>query len=92
MLAVGYKAPEWAVDYLFKLNLDPSVRILDVAAGTGLIAKFLKARAPGKYLNIEALDSSKEMLDGAKEQNLYSEYHQCMIGGGHRPNLEEGWG
>lgn len=89
MLAVGYKAPEWAVDYILKLNLDPSVRILDVAAGTGLIAKFLKTRAPGKFLNIEALDSSKEMLDGAREQNLYSEYHQCMIGGGHRPNLEE---
>jgi len=89
MLAVGYKAPEWAVDYLLKLDLEPSARILDVAAGTGLISKFLKAKAPGKFLNIEALDSSREMLDAAKEQNLYKEYHQCMIGGGHRPDLKE---
>ena len=38
--ALGYKGAEWAVDYLLKLNLDPSIRILDVAAGTGLIGCF----------------------------------------------------
>jgi len=89
MLAVGYKAPEWVVDYLLKMKPDPSIRILDVAAGTGLVAKFLKAKSDGKIENIDALDASEEMLRGAEKQGLYKAYHRAMIGGGHRPDLLE---
>lgn len=89
MLAVGYSGPQWAVDYLLKLNLDPSVRILDVAAGTGLVAKFLEEKSGGKYDNIEALDASRTMLDGAKKLGLYKDFHECMIGGGHKPDIPD---
>ena len=55
MLAVGYKAPLWAVDYLLHLKLDKDVKILDVCCGTGLVARYLKEKG---YHNIDALDSS----------------------------------
>ena len=83
MLACGYKAPEWAVDYFLDLNLDPSVRILDVCSGTGLVAKFLNEKSPAdrNYTNIDALDSSKEMLQGAKNLGIYKKFYCCPIGG-----------
>ena len=83
MLACGYMAPEWAVDYFLDLKLDPSVRILDVCCGTGLVAKFLKAKQPAgcDYSNIDALDSSKEMLQGAKKLGIYKKFFCCPIGG-----------
>lgn len=56
MLAVGYKAPLWAVDYLLHLKLDKNVRILDVCCGTGLVARYAKEHG---YINIDALDSSE---------------------------------
>lgn len=45
--------------------------ILDVGAGTGLVAKALKVH--GRY-SIEGLDISQEMLAIAKTQNLYDAY------------------
>ena len=59
MLAVGYKAPLWAVDYLVHLKLDENVRILDVCCGTGLVARYLREKG---YTNVDALDSS-EVID-----------------------------
>ena len=56
MLAVGYKAPLWAVDYLLHLKLDIDVNILDVCCGTGLVARYLRDKG---YVNIDALDSSE---------------------------------
>ena len=55
MLAVGYKAPLWAVDYLLHLNLDKNIKILDVCCGTGLVARYAKEKG---YHNVDALDAS----------------------------------
>ena len=35
---------KWAADYLANLDLPKDAKILDVCAGTGLVAKHLKAR------------------------------------------------
>ncbi|KAL4235127.1 ubiE/COQ5 methyltransferase [Mactra antiquata] len=47
------------------------VRVLDVGAGTGLVAK--KLRDEG-FTNIDALDPSESMLNQAKKDNLYNQY------------------
>jgi len=48
-----------------------TVRILDVAAGTGLVGVEL---AKLGFKNIDALDYSQEMLDLAKEKGCYQNY------------------
>ena len=60
-----------------------TVRILDVAAGTGLVGVEL---AKLGFKNIDALDYSQEMLDLAKEkgpirQNYKTKYHNVLLPG-----------
>lgn len=71
------RGPYYAALYLSKtLGSKKDAGILDVAAGTGLVAGFLKEFG---FTNIDALDGSKEMLDIAKEKNLYKNYHCEML-------------
>ena len=44
------------------------LRIMDAGAGTGFIGEYLKQQG---YTNVDALDISQEMLDIAKEKNVY---------------------
>ena len=44
------------------------IRIMDAGAGTGFIGEYLKQRG---YTNVDGLDISQEMLDIAKEKNVY---------------------
>ncbi|KAL4234676.1 ubiE/COQ5 methyltransferase [Mactra antiquata] len=48
-----------------------STRVLDVGAGTGLVARQLLEDG---FINIDALDPSQAMLDQAKNDNLYKQY------------------
>ncbi|KAL4234677.1 ubiE/COQ5 methyltransferase [Mactra antiquata] len=48
-----------------------STRVLDVGAGTGLVARQLRENG---FTNIDALDPSQAMLDKAKKDNLYKQY------------------
>ena len=47
------------------------MKILDVGAGTGLVGEILRGRG---YTHIDALDICQEMLDVAKEKNIYNKY------------------
>ena len=44
------------------------IKILDAGAGTGIIGEMLVQRG---YRNIDALDISEEMLNLAKQRNVY---------------------
>ena len=44
------------------------IRIMDAGAGTGFIGEYLKQQG---YTNVDGLDISQEMLDIAKEKNVY---------------------
>lgn len=58
------------------LNLDKSVRIIDIACGTGAVAMELVAEG---YSNIDGLDCMKSYLEVAKANNLYKEYFHTSV-------------
>ena len=58
------------------LNLDKSVRILDVACGAGAVAEELVERG---YTNIDGLDSMKGYLEVAKSKKLYQNYFHHAV-------------
>lgn len=76
MEKVGYTCPMVAVNsqlqYFLKQNIPKgSLKILDVAAGTGMNAQlFLKAGIN----QVDALDYSEKMLEEARSRKLYQEY------------------
>jgi ubiquinone/menaquinone biosynthesis C-methylase UbiE len=52
-------------------------RILDAGAGTGLVGQFLGSLG---YGNLVAMDLSSEMLNKAREKDVYQEFHQMDMG------------
>ncbi|KAL4232350.1 ubiE/COQ5 methyltransferase [Mactra antiquata] len=48
-----------------------TMKVLDVAAGTGLVAIYLKQQG---FQHIDALEPSEKMLEEAKAKNLYEKY------------------
>lgn len=66
---MSYNPPKISSDAVHGVLKDRyDARILDCAAGTGLVGE--KLRNYG-YKNIDALDASQEMLDIAKQKNIY---------------------
>ena len=76
---VGYKAsPRILHQYLKQRHENPlSLRILDVGAGTGLVAAELKQLG---YENMDGLDASAEMLEIANKKNIYKSTFMAYIG------------
>lgn len=80
MAEIGWKTPKNVAEVLVNVvNPPKNVRILDVAAGTGLICQFLHEHG---YKNFDALDPSAEMLEVAKNRNIYTNFYQSFVGGG----------
>ncbi|XP_060911392.1 methyltransferase-like protein 27 isoform X2 [Labrus mixtus] len=50
--------------------------VLDVACGTGLVAKQMKELGFGHFVGI---DGSKRMLEEAKKKGLYQDLKQCIL-------------
>jgi ubiquinone/menaquinone biosynthesis C-methylase UbiE len=65
-------AAEYVAKYVSK-----EARILDIAAGTGSVGKFLFQHG---YRHLEALDISTGMLEKAREKNVYTAFHQNALG------------
>jgi predicted TPR repeat methyltransferase len=55
-------------DVFLELNLDPDVRIIDVACGIGIVAEDLARHG---YKNIDGLDPSKGYIEVANSKGLY---------------------
>ncbi|KAK3873955.1 hypothetical protein Pcinc_021068 [Petrolisthes cinctipes] len=82
MLNNRYKAPHIAVDEI--ANLVPedqrkNIRVMDVAAGTGLVG--IKLREIG-FKNIDALEPSEGMIQLLKDTGVYNLKYQEFIGHG----------
>jgi SAM-dependent methyltransferase len=60
----GYIAPR-EIAAIFKAHSADNTPILDVGAGTGLVAEHLRG------LTVDAIDITQEMLDAAAEKTLY---------------------
>ena len=67
-----------AVLKTFRGKAKEDIKILDVAAGTGLIGVQLQKLG---YTTLHALDSSQEMLNEAKKKNIYQRFFCLIIDG-----------
>ena len=74
LLAGEYEAPlltAKALSECFPVDRRGEVRILDIGAGTGMVARGLRAEG---FLHIDALDPSESMLARARKEELYENY------------------
>ena len=72
----GWQIPRLMAEELSGLT-PTSGRILDAGAGTGLVGQFLGSLG---YSNLVAMDLSSEMLNKAREKDVYQEFHQMDMG------------
>merc|ERR1712071_29428 len=85
MVISNYNGPKHVVEAFLDLNLDKNTRILDVLAGSGLVAKLL---SPHGYTNIDAIDGSEDMLSLAKKEESYKNFYVSLLGGEHVAPIE----
>ena len=64
-----YRSPVLISNYYDKYSNKNDVPVLDVGAGTGLIAEVMKKK---NTIDIDAIDISPEMLESAKSKNCYN--------------------
>ncbi|MEL7039414.1 MAG: class I SAM-dependent methyltransferase [Cyanobacteria bacterium J06592_8] len=74
--AFGYVGPEPAVEVLVNY-VSPDAKILDAGSGTGLVGQLLHQRG---YNHLEAMDMSTGMLEEARKKNVYTSFHQQVLG------------
>ncbi|XP_028450915.1 methyltransferase-like protein 27 isoform X3 [Perca flavescens] len=81
---LDYRAPSLAANSIsshFSSDREAAV-VLDVACGTGLVAKQMKRHGFGHFMGI---DGSEAMLKLARESGLYQDLKQSMLGEGPLP-------
>lgn len=82
----GYRGDE-LIGYMVRtFILDRNAHILDVGAGTGLLALNL---VKDGYFNIDAMDMAEKMLKKARERSLYKNYFLEGVFGDKQTSLEE---
>ncbi len=69
-------APQRAAES-FAQHVPKDARILDAGAGTGLVGVLLDRLG---YRQMVAMDLSQGMLEEARKKNVYSEFHQMVLG------------
>ncbi|KAJ3589140.1 hypothetical protein NHX12_009988, partial [Muraenolepis orangiensis] len=76
---LDYRAPGLAAKSVSSsFTGDPGAAlVLDVACGTGLVARQMKQHGFGHFVGV---DGSKGMLELAKNTGLYEDVRQCMLG------------
>ncbi|XP_078000962.1 methyltransferase-like protein 27 isoform X2 [Glandiceps talaboti] len=75
--SLRWNAPRYAAEGLSKLMTNKDARILDCAAGTGLVGQELHRLG---YKDIDALDMSQAILDQAQEKGIYKKLICAKIG------------
>lgn len=77
LFAMGYVYPGLMAALAAKHITDGDAEIIDIGAGTGLMAWFL---APLGFKNLTALDMSQGMLDVAAKSGLYKAVQRDVLG------------
>ena len=75
---MGYVAPAIASQLLQGYVSDLNARILDAGCGTGLVGDALHQKG---YRNLEGFDYSAQMLERAKDKEVYTRLHQGDLTG-----------
>ena len=73
----AWNAPDNGARVLASL-VPADANVLDAGAGTGLAG--ICPRPAAGFTNMAAMDISQGMLDVAKEKNVYSSFHQMVMG------------
>ncbi|XP_077868894.1 methyltransferase-like protein 27 [Saccoglossus kowalevskii] len=81
----AYNGHKHALKTVMKLGIGKEARILDVAAGTGLVGTELYEHG---YTNIDALDASKELLATAEKKRVYKKL-MCLALGEDKLDIDE---
>ena len=76
-----------AIRKVFPAENKSQIRIIDAGAGTGLVGEVL---AKLGYTNIDALDISQEMLDGAEKKKVYTKFICAPLNEKLNPDIETG--
>ncbi|KAM4546009.1 methyltransferase-like protein 27 isoform 1-T2 [Odontesthes bonariensis] len=76
---LDYRAPSLAAHCISShfSGLRAAAVVLDVACGTGLVAKQMKQHGFGHFVGV---DGSKAMLGVARKSGLYRDLKQCLLG------------
>ncbi len=77
LLNVKYSFPKLGSSFLEPYIKDKNSKILDIAAGTGMVGEELRKLG---YRNVWAMDFSEEMLNIAKHKNCYENF---IVGNAH---------
>ncbi len=72
----SYIAPQKVVAILSQF-VSKDAKILDAGAGTGLVGEILYQNG---YSNLEGMDISAEMLEQARQKNVYTALYQKVMG------------
>ncbi|XP_077988542.1 methyltransferase-like protein 27 [Glandiceps talaboti] len=84
--SVGWNAPRYTAEGLSKLMTDRHARILDCAAGTGLVGQELNRYG---YRDIEAIDISQILLNQAAEKCVYKKLICAKLGADQIEGIKE---
>lgn len=77
LFAMGYVYPGLMAAMVARHIAERDAAVLDIGAGTGLVAKFL---APLGYTNLTALDMSEGMLEVARKSGCYRHCQRDVLG------------
>eukprot|EP00088_Acartia_fossae_P068613 TRINITY_DN873_c0_g1_i5.p1 TRINITY_DN873_c0_g1~~TRINITY_DN873_c0_g1_i5.p1 ORF type:complete len:235 (-),score=24.36 TRINITY_DN873_c0_g1_i5:36-680(-) len=75
--SIGYPGPLNAVKIVEKLLNNKDAKVLDMAAGTGIVGEEFQALG---YKNIDASDMSVTSLEIAKQKGVYKHVFRCCMG------------
>ncbi|KAK3774190.1 hypothetical protein RRG08_001325 [Elysia crispata] len=82
-----YEAPGILANMLAGLIPDlTNAKILDLAAGSGIIGKALYDRG---FRNIDAHDGAAAMVDFCRTTGHYNGFHTCFVGNGDKLTMED---
>lgn len=85
MGGINYTEPDEIVKAVVQLKLEPTAKIIDIGAGTGLIGtKLIKHGLENLY----ALDASQELLKSLEEKKIYKSSTLAWLGYGKHPEEE----
>ncbi|XP_035998872.1 methyltransferase-like protein 27 [Fundulus heteroclitus] len=79
MAVLDYRAPSLAANCIssYFRGVREAAIVLDVACGTGLVAKHMRKLGFGHFVGV---DGSEAMLDKARESGLYQDLKHCLLG------------
>ena len=78
-VGLGYVYPDAVVDAFLDMENLPEGPVCDVGCGTGLVARYLKAKRPD--IVIDGIDISADMLAEAANKSLYQELFEIDLTG-----------